>query len=117
MVKHQVPSIKRASMTKASMNQTTSACPYASRLNHWPFGALNLFGIWCLMLGAAAVVSSDAAAQDKPVPKLQILPQPYDQAAFVRDDAEVARYHFGPTLRRPFVFPLVGPSGRSLTRM
>lgn len=57
------------------------------------------------------------ATQPKPVPRLQILPQPYDQAAFVRDDQEIARYHYGPAMRRPFVFPVIGPSGRSLTRM
>jgi hypothetical protein len=58
-----------------------------------------------------------ASAADRPVPRLQVIPQPYDQAAFVRDDTEVARYHFGPALRRPFVFPVVGPAGRSVTRM
>lgn len=53
----------------------------------------------------------------KPVPSLQILPLPYSQAAFTRDGVEMARYHFGDTLRRPFIYPLVGPAGRSLTRM
>jgi hypothetical protein len=57
------------------------------------------------------------AAVGKPVPHLQLVPQPYDQLSFQRDGAEIARYHFGHDLRRPFVFPLVGPSGRSLTRM
>ena len=42
---------------------------------------------------------------------------PYHQASFQRDGAEIARYHFGPALHRPFVFPVIGPSGRSLTRM
>jgi hypothetical protein len=37
--------------------------------------------------------------------------------SFQRDGQEIARYHFGHDLRRPFVFPLVGPAGRSLTRM
>jgi hypothetical protein len=53
----------------------------------------------------------------QPVPAIQIIPQPYDQAAFTRDGVEIARYHFGQSLNRPFVFPLIGPSGRSLTRM
>ena len=56
-------------------------------------------------------------ADPKPVPRLQVLPQAHHQAAFVREDVELARYHFGPELRRPFVFPVVGPAGRSLTRM
>jgi hypothetical protein len=63
------------------------------------------------------LVACTAAAAPKPVPRLQVLPLPEDQAAFVRDDTELARYHFGPGLRRPFIFPVVGPSGRSLTRM
>lgn len=58
-----------------------------------------------------------AQAQEKPIPQLQLLPQPHDQAAFLRNDTEIARYHFAPTLRRPFIFPVIGPSGRSLTRM
>jgi hypothetical protein len=48
---------------------------------------------------------------------MQIIPQPYDQASFQQDGLEIARYHFGPTLHRPFIFPVIGPSGRSLTRM
>lgn len=48
---------------------------------------------------------------------MQAVPQPYDQVSLQRDGQEIARYHFSPSLRRPFVFPLVGPSGRSLTRM
>ena len=42
---------------------------------------------------------------------------PYDQASFQRDGVELTRYHFGPGLHRPFLFPMTGPSGRSLTRM
>jgi hypothetical protein len=56
-------------------------------------------------------------AQPKPAPRMQATPQPYDQIAFQRDGDEIARYHFGNTLKRPFVYPLIGPSGRSLTRM
>ena len=48
---------------------------------------------------------------------MQAVPQPYDQVSFQRDGLEIARYHFGASLKRPFVFPLLGPSGRSLTRM
>jgi hypothetical protein len=68
---------------------------------------------------AAAIPTSQPATRPspKPVPTAQIVPQPYDQAAFIRDGVEVARYHFGKALNRPFLFPLVGPSGRSLTRI
>ncbi|HIJ51752.1 MAG TPA: PmoA family protein [Planctomycetes bacterium] len=48
---------------------------------------------------------------------MQVVPLPYHQASFQRDGTEIARYHFGPDLNRPFIFPVIGPSGRSLTRM
>jgi len=60
---------------------------------------------------------SAASAQPKAVPRMQATPLPNEQVAFERDGQEIARFHFGPALRRPFVFPLIGPSGRSLTRM
>ena len=58
-----------------------------------------------------------SGAEPRPVPRLQAIPQPYQQVSFQRDGAEIARYHYGPALRRPFVFPIIGPAGRSLTRM
>ena len=48
---------------------------------------------------------------------MQAVPQPYDQVSFQRDGREILRYHFAPTLARPFLFPVIGPSGRELTRM
>jgi len=53
----------------------------------------------------------------KPIPRMQAIPLPYDQISFQRDEKEIARYHFSPTLRRPFLYPVIGPSGRTLTRM
>lgn len=64
-----------------------------------------------------ATPPTSSAPTTKPVPLVQAVPQPYDQVSFQRDGVEIARYHFGRDLRRPFVFPVVGPSGRSLTRM
>jgi hypothetical protein len=49
-------------------------------------------------------------------PRLQVVPQPYDQASLTRDGRELTRLHFGPQLRRPFLFPVSGPHG-PLTRM
>lgn len=63
----------------------------------------------------AAIVAGAVAAADPP--RMQAVPQPYRQISFQRDGAEIARYHFGGDLDRPFVFPVIGPSGRSLTRM
>jgi hypothetical protein len=72
-----------------------------------------------VMLLAFCLVAAAAGAdlQPKPVPRVQAVPQPYQQVSFQRDGKEIARYHFGPALDRPFVFPVIGPSGRPLTRM
>ena len=48
---------------------------------------------------------------------MQLIPLPDFQASFQRDGVEVARNWFSPSLHRPFIFPVIGPSGRSLTRM
>src|SRR3954454_9791470 len=64
--------------------------------------------------GQAQVIDLPAA---RPVPRMQVIPLPDDRASIQRDGNEVTRYHFGPGLRRPFLFPVIGPSGRSLTRM
>jgi hypothetical protein len=76
------------------------------------------------ILGSAALsalaLSREARAQlpdAKPVPRMQVLPLPHDQASFERAGKELTRYHFGPELRRPYLYPVIGPSGRSLTRM
>jgi hypothetical protein len=53
----------------------------------------------------------------KPVPEMQVIPLPYEQASFQYLGRELTRYHFGASLRRPFWFPVMGPEGRSLTRM
>jgi methane monooxygenase PmoA-like len=55
--------------------------------------------------------------EPRPVPAMQAVPLAHHEISFQRDGAEIARYVFGPDLRRPFVFPVIGPSGRSLTRM
>jgi hypothetical protein len=68
----------------------------------------------CVVGGAAA---ARELPEPKPVPRLQVIPLPYHQASFRRDGVEITRYHFGPSLHRPFLYPVIGPSGRSLTRM
>ena len=70
-------------------------------------------GVMVLLL----VVRSLAWGEEKAVPRVQIIPEAYDQASFQREGVEIARYHFARNLRRPFVYPVVGPAGRSLTRM
>ncbi len=50
-------------------------------------------------------------------PRCQIIPLPEHQVSFQIDGVERFRWHFGPQYPRPFFYPLLGPSGRSLTRM
>jgi hypothetical protein len=75
------------------------------------------------LLVASAALAGEADLPDaKPVPTMQVptmqvLPLPYDQASFQHVGEELTRFHFGPTLKRPFLYPVVGPEGRSLTRM
>jgi hypothetical protein len=72
------------------------------------------FAFFCLI---GFLVAPLSAAEPKPVPKMQAVPLPEAQVSFQRDGVEIARLHFGSHLRRPFVFPVIGPSGRHLTRM
>lgn len=67
--------------------------------------------------GATDLFGQPALPEAKPIPRLQLIPQPDQQYSFQRDRQEIARYHFNTNLNRPFVFPLIGPSGISLTRM
>lgn len=51
------------------------------------------------------------------IPRCQILPLADHQVSFVIDGRERTRWHFGSQYPRPFFFPILGPSGTSLTRM
>ncbi|MBS0205366.1 MAG: PmoA family protein [Planctomycetes bacterium] len=51
------------------------------------------------------------------LPRCQIEPLPDDQASFRVDGHERLRWHFGSHYPRPFLYPLNGPGGTSLTRM
>ncbi len=50
-------------------------------------------------------------------PSVQAVPLPNDQIAFEIDGKEVTRYYANPDAPKPFLFPLIGPSGRRLTSM
>jgi hypothetical protein len=73
-----------------------------------------MLGTCLVLLFACGQVDLPAA---RPVPRMQVLPLPAGQASIQRDGVEISRYHFGQDLFRPFLYPLVGPSGKSLTRM
>src|SRR6185436_11362700 len=74
------------------------------------------------MLAASLIIALQSFGQvdlpaARPVPRMQVLPLPEEQASVLCDRHEISRYYFGHDLRRPFLFPLIGPSGQSLTRM
>jgi hypothetical protein len=74
--------------------------------------AITAFGL------ASGGKAAEPVLGGKPIPAMQALPLPYDQASVERRGQEIARYHFGPSLRRPFLYPLVAnANGKSLTRM
>ncbi len=72
--------------------------------------------LWIMLVATCVCGQVDLPAA-KPVPRMQVIPLPGGQASIERDGQEISRYHFGPELRRPFLYPLIGPSGKSLTRM
>ncbi|MEK7992216.1 MAG: hypothetical protein AAB403_00275, partial [Planctomycetota bacterium] len=61
--------------------------------------------LFILSLTVLLVVSNswgqEPAPRPKAVPRMQVIPMPYDQASFQRDGVELTRYHFGPGLHRP----------------
>lgn len=69
-----------------------------------------------LLMALASLGQVDVPAP-KPVPQMQVIPLPGGQASVERAGHEISRYYFGKDLYRPFLFPLIGPSGKSLTRM
>jgi hypothetical protein len=76
-----------------------------------------LIHTFILFLVSPLIYSPIGLSAPKPIPQMQVIPLPYHQASFQREGVEIARYHFGPSLHRPFIFPVIGPSGSSLTRM
>ena len=60
---------------------------------------------------------SSAQFTPKSVPRVQAIPLPHHEISFQRDGVELTRFHFDPQDKRPFLYPLNGPGGRSLTRM
>ena len=70
-------------------------------------------GLWSTIVALASVKTAGGLE----IPRLQAIPLPQQQISFQLDERELARYYFSPDAIRPFVYPVVGPSGRSLTRM
>ncbi|MEX2215903.1 MAG: PmoA family protein [Phycisphaeraceae bacterium] len=71
-----------------------------------------------LLLGALRADLPDKPLPPVPrVPRVQVLPLPRREASMQIDGKELARYYFDRDQERPFLYPVTGPAGRSLTRM
>jgi len=51
------------------------------------------------------------------LPLCQVVPLPDDQVSLQIDGIEKVRWHFDAKYPRPFFYPILGPSGQTLTRM
>lgn len=75
-----------------------------------------ILGCGLAVIGVTAIAQVELPSA-KPVPAMQALPLPLDQLSFEFKERELTRYYYGHDLQRPFLYPLNGPAGRSLTRM
>lgn len=71
-----------------------------------------------LLLGATeCFAQSEPSDATKPVPRVQAIPQPGEEASFQIDGREVTRLHYGKEHRRAFLFPVYASRDISLTRI
>ena len=69
------------------------------------------------LLAAVAIVGQVELPDAKLVPAMQVIPLPRGEASIERGGQEISRYYFGSEHFRTFLYPIIGPSGKSLTRM
>lgn len=93
-----------------------------------PLGRKRIIPAWmvagpALVLGGVLTGFCWGQVKEPPSPEnfpaLQVVPEPYGQASFmfVPLRQELCRFHFGPGLQRPFLYPVNSPEGWPLTRM
>jgi hypothetical protein len=72
-----------------------------------------------LEIDLAAEGEADAAPSPSPLtfPRVQLVPQPGRRIDGLVDGRAVLAYHYDPGAEKPFLHPLLGPAGVSLTRM
>jgi len=80
-----------------------------------------VFGLALLGIGSIASAQTPSPPTSPPPPKavplMQVEPLPHSEARFLKGDRELTRFHFNSQDRRSFLYPVIGPSGRSLVRM
>lgn len=75
------------------------------------------FTCFATTLASAAIAANISLPTAKPVPAAQAIPLPHHEVSLQRQGLELTRFHYEADGLRPFVYPVIGPSGRSLTRM
>ena len=80
---------------------------------------VQLAGTLCLLCTVVGQADEKPPLAPKPVPAIQAIPLPSNQVAVEWNGQEISRYHYftSDENKRPFLYPLIGPSGRSHTRM
>ena len=94
---------------EAHARRRLAAKPWFVSRFHRPIAAVTITSVPSILQA-----ESDMAYQ---VPRVQIVPRSDDQVSFQVDGQERLRWHAAARYPRPCFFPLIGPSGRSLTRM
>ncbi len=112
--KNRLPTAGTAPQRLAAAATRRNLAPRPTRLS--AIAPLAMF-LAILPLSPPATAAEAELPGAKPVPAVEVTPLPYDRASFRHVDRELTRYHFGHSLRRPFWYPILGPAGRSLTRM
>lgn len=114
-----VPSYRQLLFRRRGIDYDTPNTTYISRFSYFGMNESRRFvaSIFVILWAAGRAASADELPNARPVPRVQVEPLPHHQATFSAGGRELTRYHFDPADRRPFLYPLVGPSGRSLTRM
>ena len=69
------------------------------------------------LLVTFALAGAASAEEPSAIARCELLPLPEHQVSLQIGGVEKARWHFGSEYPRPFFYPLLGPSGTSLTRM
>jgi hypothetical protein len=74
-------------------------------------------GAFASLPGVAQELATAAVVERKVPPRVQVRPEPRWGASFWIDGTQVLGFDAGGGMRRPFLYPLLGPAGIPLTRM
>jgi len=70
----------------------------------------------CALLFLIIAAGAPPSIAAESTPRMQVVQLAGDQVSIRRNGVELTRLNFGKSLPRPFLFPVIGPSGNPLTR-